>query len=200
MNKVNIIGITGATGAGKSTVTRHIAEKGIPVIDADLLAREVVGKDSVCLQSIASVFGTDILNADGTLHRKALARKAFASTLHTQKLNEIIHPFIIMETLKKTDILRKDHSVILLDAPLLFECYMDILCRSVIGVVCEENIRLERIMKRDGLTENEARQRMSVQHDSRFYCERSDFVIDGGKPLKDVYACADSILKKLTER
>ena len=200
MKNTKIIGITGTTGSGKSTLTKYLAQKNIPVIDADVLAREVVGKGNVCLQCIVAVFGKDILNNDDTLNRKALARKAFSSKENTQKLNNIIHPFIIMATLQKIDVLQKIHSLILIDAPLLFECHMDILCHNTIGVICDKEIRKQRIMKRDNLTENEALARMNVQPDDSFYHNHADFIIDGGKTLEEVTIYADSIMEKLTER
>ena len=200
MKKTKIIGITGTTGSGKSTLTKYLSQKNIPVIDADILAREVVSKGSVCLQCIVAVFGKDILNSDDTLNRKALARKAFSSKENTQKLNNIIHPFIIMTTLQQIDILRKKHSLILIDAPLLFECHMDILCQHTIAVICDKEIRKQRIMKRDNLTESEALARMSVQNDDIFYQNYADFIIDGGKTLEEVTAYADRIMEKLTER
>lgn len=202
MPKFKIIGITGATGSGKSTLTEYLVQKNFFVIDADKIARQIVQKGSICLQCITAVFGRDILYADGTLNRKVLARKAFSEKSETEKLNRITHPFIIAETLQRIDNIRQQNtsSVIILDAPLLFESKMDILCDYTISVLCNKDIRLQRIMKRDNLSQNEALLRMNAQPEDIFYRSRSDFIIDGSKPLSEIYADTDSIIRTITER
>lgn len=166
-----IVGLTGPTGAGKGEVGRCFAAEGALVIDTDLLAREVVTPPSEVLSTLAAVFGQDILNADGTLNRAALAKKAFASKEAQQQLNNITHPAIIRRTWDRINDSNCDMAVI--DAPLLFESGMDRMCHTTVAVLAPADIRLKRIMARDGISEERALERMGAQPNDAFYRDRA---------------------------
>ncbi len=199
MRNFKIIGVTGPTGAGKSTITAYLKNKGCYIIDADALARQALQKGSDCLVQVCAVFGDDILNSDGTLNRQLLAKKAFSTPENTQRLNNITHPWIFMQVIKIIDDIRKSNSnpVILFDAPVLFESKMDILCDYVLAVVAPLEIRKERIMKRDSITAENADIRINAQHKDEFYISRSEFAIDGSLPLEDIYNQADKMLDSI---
>lgn len=187
MGEVKIFGLTGQTGAGKSTVAVYASQLGCAVIEADLVAREALEKGSDCLKRLAKVFGYDIITEDGFCNRKLLAERAFAEREKTEILNSITHPWIIRRTMEYIDEYRhKNYDIILFDAPQLFESGGDSLCDFVIAVTAPEAIRMERIMKRDGLDEKAARLRINAQHDETYYTERADYLIDGSKDRETI--------------
>ena len=201
MREYTIIGITGQTGAGKSSITQYAKSIGCYIIDADLTARKILEKGSVCLSCLSAAFGNDIVNSDGTLDRKLLAKKAFSSRENTDKLNSITHPFIFAETVKTIDSIRsiKKDAVIILDAPTLFESRIDVICDYVTAVICPESIRRERIIKRDNLSEADADIRLKAQKDDSFYTERSDFVLNGAEKPEKLHMQLNDIILKITK-
>ncbi len=196
MRNFKIIGITGPTGSGKSTITAYLKSKGCYVIDTDSLGRQALQKGSDCLVQACIAFGDDILNTDGTLNRPLLAKRAFSTPENTARLNSITHPWICMQVVEIVDSIRKSDSnpVILFDAAVLLESKMDILCDYVLAVVAPLEIRKQRIMTRDNLTEENADIRINAQNKDEFYISRSDFVIDGSLSLEEIYVKADEML------
>lgn len=170
-----IIGLTGQTGAGKSTVSNILKENGFCIIDCDKVAREVTVNNKELLSNLAACFGKEIIYSDGSLNRKALANLAFSSKEKTELLNSVIHPVILEEI--KSRINNNKCKYIILDAPTLFESGAACLCDKIISVIANEDIRLERILKRDNISENEAKLRISAQGNDEFYISRSDAVI-----------------------
>ncbi len=170
INPIRVIGLTGPTGAGKSTAAAAWQTMGAAIIDTDRLAREVVAPGSPCLTNLAATFGQDILLADGTLHRKVLAQRAFSTAENSQKLNAITHPAIVALTKQRLDeAVNNGYTVAVIDAPLLFEAGVDALCDCVVAVTAPAETRLTRIMARDSIDETAARQRMAAQQPDSFY-------------------------------
>lgn len=179
-----LIGLTGQTGAGKSTVCSLLKSRGYSVIDADLIARQVVDRGEKCLLDLAIEFGIEILNADGTLHRRKLADIVFNDKEKRVRLNQITHPYILDEIKLQTDaLLEKGERVVFLDAPTLFESGGDALCDKIVSIVAPVGLRASRIKSRDILTEDEASARIGAQHGNKFYAERSDFVIENSSDM-----------------
>ncbi len=202
MRNYTVIGITGPTGAGKSTVTNYFNKKGCYVIDADMLGRKSLEKGSFCLKQVCFAFGSDVLNADGTLNRQTLARKAFSTAENTELLNSITHPWICMQVLKTIDNIRNntENPIIIFDAAVLLESSMDILCDYIVAVTAPIDVRKKRIMKRDHLTEESADLRINAQKQEEFYLKQADFVINGEKQIDEIYSSADNILVQINRR
>ena len=174
-----VIGLTGQTGAGKYTVGESLLRRGAAWVDADLIAHDVADNEKVCLADLALEFTIDILNVDGTLNRKKLADIVFHDKAKLRRLNEIIFPYIIRAIEAELARLRAEgHHYIVLDAPTLFESGCDRYCDVIISVVADEQLRLQRILGRDGLTHEEAEARIQAQHRESYYVRRSDFVIE----------------------
>lgn len=170
INTIHVVGLTGPTGAGKTCVADAWRQAGIPVIDADKVARQIVEPRSPCLAELAAAFTDAILNEDGTLNRKELARRAFADPKATETLNGITHPAIMAAIRQQLDDLADDgHALAVLDAPLLFEAGADKLCDRIVAVTAPADMRLARIMARDGIDREAALQRMNAQPSDEFY-------------------------------
>lgn len=167
-----VIGLTGPTGAGKSSVTDVANKMGFKVVDCDALARVAVQKGSKGLDAVVLAFGEEILNDDGTLNRATLAKKAFSSAENTELLNKTLLPFITALVQKEIDEER-----ILLDAPTLFESGADSLCDEVIVILAGEKIRTSRIMQRDNIDEESALLRIKAGKDDDFYIMRTNNII-----------------------
>lgn len=201
INTIRIIGLTGPTGAGKSTVASTWRQMGVPIIDTDLLAREVVKPGTACLRQLADTFSNAILNADGTLNRAELARLAFATPEDNARLNAITHPAIINLA---NDLLERaadqGHPVAVIDAPLLFEAGMDTICHHIVAVIAPFEDRLERIMVRDNMDEPAARRRMAVQKEDCFYARPGVEVINNHRSEEDLAAAATTTLEQLKGR
>lgn len=176
---VFVIGLTGQTGAGKSTVSEVMIQYGCAVIDCDKVTRAPDLYSGDCLEELKKAFGRDIEKEDGTLDRRLLANRAFQNREATETLNRITHPVIFTRLRAEIAKCRENGAKnIVLDAPTLFEAGADVLCRRVVSVLANADVRRARIMKRDGLTSEEAQRRMGAQHPDEFYAGRSDFVLD----------------------
>lgn len=169
------LGLTGPTGAGKTTVAHLLEQNGIPLVDADAIARTVTEKGSPVLSALADTFGKDILFPDGSLDRRALAAVAFSSKENTEKLNAVTHPAILARIRRALADATGD--AVVLDAPLLFETGLDALCDHTAAIVADEAVRLARITARDGISEEAAKKRMAVQPDTAFYAARADILL-----------------------
>lgn len=198
MRNFTIIGLTGPTGSGKSTVSSFFEERGFVTINADELARKALLPDSVCLKQLCSVFGNDILDTDKTLNRQRLAERAFSSKEKTQLLNDITHPWIFLQVLKICrENIDSGRNLILFDAPLLFESNSDILCDKIVSVIAPKEIRLERLIKRDGLSAEQIEKRMSAQNDDDFYISKSDYIIDGSLTPEEIKIYVETVINGL---
>lgn len=180
-----IIGLTGQTGAGKSTVAKILEENGLFIINADSVAREVVEKGEPTLTKLANSFGDDILNSDGILNRKLLASRAFSSRENTDLLNSITHPAITERIrLKISQAFENGEKAVVIDAPQLFESGENEMCDIIVTVAAPLEIRLHRIMNRDGVTEDEAHLRINAQLSEEYYINNSDIVIRNFPPYE----------------
>lgn len=199
-DRIWILGLTGPTGAGKSTAARAMKDNGCRVIDADRVAREVVAPGCDCLQQLARAFGGEIVRPDGTLDRALLAKRAFCDPEHTQLLNSITHPCITQEIRGRIDQMRRQGTaLIVLDAPLLFESGEHALCDAVAVVTAPRDMRLERIMKRDGISREQALERMSAQPEETFYTKEADYILDGSGEPDHLYDATRRLLVVLRE-
>lgn len=170
VNTIRVIGLTGPTGAGKSTVASAWQQAGAAIIDTDRLAREVVKPGTACLQQLVGHFSDAILHPDGTLNRAELARRAFATPQESERLNAITHPaIIVLANEELEEAADRGHAIAVVDAPLLFEAGMDAICHQVVAVTAPTEVRLSRIMNRDGIDETAARRRMAAQQPDAFY-------------------------------
>lgn len=198
MRKYKLIGLTGQTGAGKSSLSDCFRQLGVAVVNADGIVAELYKSGSVCLRAVSSAFGEEILNANGSLNRAILAKKAFSSKENTALLGRLVHPFVTAEifAMLKTDEMQS-RDIIVYDAPQLFESNFDCVCDYVVSVTAEEKIRLKRIMERDGLGESDARQRMNAQLDESFFKRNSDFIIENNGGISELYEKAADVLEAI---
>ena len=198
MKKCRIIGLTGQSGAGKSTVAKFLEQNGFYVINADLLVRKIYNSGSPCLKTIAAVFGEDIITDNGTPDRKLLAERAFSSKENTALLSSIVHPFVTAELF---DEIKKAAEIgtttVVYDAPQLFESNADVICDEIISVAAEKSVRLERIGKRDNISKENALMRMNAQLDEEFFRENSDYIIENNSDISSLNIQLEDLIKQL---
>lgn len=193
-----VIGLTGQTGSGKSTVDHIFAERDFEVIDADLVSRQVVQRGSECLCRLSEHFGGYILTAAGELNRPALASIVFRNKDQLAQLNKIIYPYILKEIYLRIDkAALQGKQYILLDAPTLYESEANDLCDFVIAIVADPVIRLKRIVERDHLTEAAAKERIAAQHSDDFYRQRADIVIENNGDLLQLETEINAVIDEL---
>lgn len=189
-----VIGLTGSTGAGKSSVTAVAEELGFKVIDCDRFARVAVEKGSDGLADVVAVFGSEVLNSDGTLNRKALAQRAFSTTDKTELLNKTLLPHIVKLINAEINAPR-----VLLDAPTLFESGADSLCNEIIVILSDEKTRKKRIMERDGIDEEAAMLRIKAGKPDEFYIEKTNNIVYNDCELSVLNLKIQKLLTKLLE-
>lgn len=161
---MKIIGIVGGSGAGKSLFCSLLEKEGIPTLNTDITAREVVRKGSPCLKELCEYFGEGILIESGELNRKALAKIAFSDEEKHKKLNTITHFYITQEVKKWLSERKKDGSfAVCIDAPLLFESGLDKICFETVALTAPAEDRIKRICARDGIGIEDAKLRIASQ-------------------------------------
>lgn len=175
---MHIIGLTGGIGSGKSTVSAWFREHGATIVDADLIARDIVEPGQPALRELGEAF-EGVIDTDGTLNRAELARQAFASPEATARLNEITHPRIHERVAEQFQAAREDQaSVAVYDMPLLIENDQTGLVDTVLVVDAPDELRVARVVDQRGLNEDDVRRRISAQLDRDTRCAAADVVID----------------------
>lgn len=183
---MKIIGLTGGIASGKSTVSMMLRNLGCEIIDADLIAREVVEPGSETLKRMVQTFGEIILNGDGTLNRKALGNIVFNDKSKLKSLNYLMHPVIRETILTRIKDCREndENSIIIVDAAVLIESGMDDIVDEVWLVYADPDIQLKRLMKRDGIGTLEAEARIKSQMSVKDKIKKSDRIIDNSRSIE----------------
>ncbi|MED3764775.1 dephospho-CoA kinase [Ureibacillus sp. FSL K6-8385] len=192
-----IIGLTGSIASGKSTVSKMLKEYGFPIVDADVVARQVVEPGSETLNKIAEAFGKEVLTETGELDRKKLGSIIFNDEEKRQLLNSIIHPAIRKEMLRQRDeYLAKGEKTVIMDIPLLFESKLQHFVDKILVVAVSEEVQLERLMKRNQLSEEEAKARIRSQLPMPVKVQGADAVIDNNGTIEETRRQLEKILKE----
>ncbi len=201
MSGFHVAALAGQSGSGKSFVGARLRELGAATVDSDSTARLVVERGMPCLAELVQAFSGDILLPDGSLDRKALGARCFASQGAKKRLDAITHPYII-DALKETfrGLEGEGRRFCVVEAPALFESGLDALCDFIVVVTAPRGDKLKRIMRRDGLTAEAAAERLSRQLPESELAARADEVIDNSGSLDDLRAAADGLYARLCER
>ena len=194
-----ILGLTGGSGSGKSTAAKLFAEHGALTIDADVVYRELLQSNRQLLAELAKVFGSDILLPDGSLDRKKLGAIVFSDKLKLLMLNKITHKYITEKILNIITNEGHKHPFTVIDAAILFESGMADECDATVAITAPDNIRIQRICKRDGITETEAQKRISAQMPQKEMAARADFVIDTKNGIEELREMVGKIAARLSE-
>lgn len=190
------LGITGGIATGKSTAVARFKEYGFPVIDADVVAREVVEPGTVGLAKIVSTFGAEILLPTGSLDRKKLGQIIFHETDKRQLLDHLLDEAIRTKILADIEKLKGKFPLVIVDIPLLYEADYSELFDQIAVVYLPEMIQKKRLMKRDDLTVQEAEQRLASQWSIEDKKARADILFDNQGSIEKLNAQVDAWLKK----
>jgi len=193
---VKVLGLTGGIGSGKSMVASMFANLGAEVIDADQLAREVVEPGQPALEEIATAFGREILLPDGRLDRGKLARIIFADPIARARLNAITHPRIQERMATEMALRGSRPGVLIVDIPLLYENDRTGTVDRVIVVWVDTKTQLRRLVERDGLTADEARQRIAAQMPLDEKRARADMVVDNSGSRQNTRRQVEAIYRQ----
>ncbi len=198
---MKIIGLTGPSGAGKSTLCAQFESYGIPCINTDDIYHKLTCYSSPCTLELKEKFGDAIINEDGSLNRIALAEIVFKgenSNEHIASLNATTHKYIWEETNKiLTKYIDEGKRAAVIDAPALFSSKIFIgACDFIVSVLCDPKTRLDRIVKRDSISDEQALGRMNAQPNDEFFIENSDYYITNNGTLDDMNAQLITILSQ----
>jgi dephospho-CoA kinase len=198
---VLLFGLTGGLASGKSTVAARFRERGVPVIDADQLARELVEPGTDGLAAVVAEFGPGVLGADGALDRKALGAVAFADPTRRRALNAILHPRITQRTAEiAAGLAAGGARLACYEAALLVETGAADVFRPLVVVSVPEPLQLERAMARDGSTLEEARARVAAQLPLAKKVAAADYVIENDGDYATLVRRADAVLDEIFAR
>lgn len=192
MKKI-IIGLTGQSGAGKSTVSCLFERDGFYIINADKVSRNVTSTPEV-LSLLKENFGDNIILETGGLNRRALASIVFTNKEKLQLLNSLLFPIITKEIEKMID--ETDKEFVLLDAPQLFESGADKICDKIISVIAPRDMLIERAVERDDISYEEAENRLKSQYSQKFFIDNSNYIIENKTTISDLI---DNTLVKIKE-
>ncbi len=195
---LRVFGLTGGIGSGKSSVARLFRERGLPVVDADALAREVVGRGQPALRQIAQRFGAQVLRPDGELDRAELAKHVFADPAARAELERITHPRVRELAARRfSELEAAGEPLACYDVPLLFEAGLDAVYRPVVVVSATPEQQVERASRRDGASPDAVRARIAAQLPLEEKARRADYVIDNSGPLAVTDQRAGAVLAEL---
>ena len=195
------VGLSGGIACGKSTVAKVLRSRGFTVIDADILARDVVRSGTAAHAEIVQIFGTDSVSVDGELNRSKVAALVFANRELLAKLESIIHPLVRRQTeILKQALQARGESLAFYDVPLLFEKKMQGLFDQIVVVSCAPELQISRLMARNQLTETEASNRIAAQLPLREKIAGADHVIENNGDTSALEHSVDSLLEALLPR
>ncbi len=198
---MKVIGLTGGIGAGKSTVSSYLQNKGYRILDADKIAHEITAAGSPVLKEIADLFGNDMIEPDGSLNRKKLAGIVFSDMEKKRMLEAITTKRVVSLISEAVEDLRRQKScdIIFVDAPLLFESGADSITDMVWMVTADPEVRIARVMERDDVEREDVLRRIANQLNDDEKIEKSQEVIDNSKGKETLYQQVEDLLKKYAE-
>ena len=179
---MKVIGITGSSGSGKSTITKILSEElEAKIINADEVVKQMQEKDSEYYRKIVDLFGANILQEDGSLNRKKIAEIIFRDENKKEKLDKLTFKYVVEEIRQQVEKAKEEY--IIIDAPLLIESGLNKICNIVIAVISKKQEQIKRICKRDNIEESIAKLRLEAQRDNEFYKTNADYIVEnnGGK-------------------
>jgi dephospho-CoA kinase len=192
---LRVFALTGGIGSGKSSVARYFRERGVPIIDADLLAREVVAPGSPGLAQVVAAFGAEVLTAEGELDRAALARRVFADPAERAALERITHPRVrALARARFAELDGRGEPLAGYEVPLLFEAGLERDYHPTIVVSCSPAQQQQRAARRDGKTAAAIQARIAAQMPLAEKVSRADYVIDNSGDFEATRVNADRVL------
>lgn len=188
-----VIGITGSSGAGKSTICEILEIKyNVKVLNADKIARRLSKKGTNYTNDIVEKFGNNILDEDGELKRGRLAEIIYNDAEKRKELNNCTFKYIREEIEKE---IKDDDTIYIIDAPLLFECELDKICDKTIGVISKKELQLDRIVARDNIDYESAEKRLQAQEENEFYIQRCDRIIENNNDFAHIAQKVEELAK-----
>ena len=192
---MKIIGITGSSGSGKSTVCEILNEKyNVKIIDADKIAKELLTSGTEYYNDVISKFGRKITDDVGKIDRKKLADLIYNDDKKREMLNNSTFYYVVKEI--KLRAKEANNVDIIIDAPLLFESKLDDICNSTIGVIAKESVQIERIIKRDSISKEQACKRIKAQQTNDFYMSKCTEIIENNNEYIETEKQIEEIAKK----
>lgn len=179
-----VLGLTGFSGAGKSTVAQIFKEYGFFHLDCDYIVHERVYRDPTVLKIISDEFGKEIIS-NGALNRSVLRKYTMGKPEALKRLNDLVMPHILAAI--HSDLLEHNEDHVILDAPLLFESGLHQKCDYILSVIADPKAATERIIQRDHLQPNEAEKRLSSQHPAEYYTSKSDYILHNNGDLNALH-------------
>ncbi len=193
-----VLGLCGTSGSGKSTVSLCFRERGAAILDCDVIYHELISKPTSCLRAIGREFGADLIRS-GSLDRAALREIVYHDEKKRLKLNRLTHAFVKRELKSRMLVLRSENApVCVIDAPLLFEARLDAWCDAVVGVFAPLELRVDRLMRRDGISREAAELRLSKQIPPEELEKKCRFRIENDGDLSALQSAVDRILKEFS--
>ncbi|MCE5189260.1 MAG: dephospho-CoA kinase [Eubacteriales bacterium] len=193
------IGLTGGIGSGKTTAAKRFAELGAKVYSADDIARRALDPGTSCYDRVVSAFGESILLPDGAIDRKRLARIVFSDESKRTLLNGILHPYVIDRLFSDADqdFQAENFRIAVFDIPLLFESGLDAQMDTTIVVASDTETRIRRVIERDGISREQALQRILVQMPDEEKRLRANYVLDNDGSKDDLCRRVDALYELL---
>lgn len=194
-----VVGLTGSIGTGKSTVSNILKNRNIDIIDADKISREILN-NTTALDEIFDYFGDEVKNPDGTLNRKKLGNIVFNDDVKLIKLNSITHPKIkqIIDS-RINEYKINNEKMVIVDAPLLIEANFCELVDKILLIVCDEEVQITRIIKRDNCSREDAILRIKSQMSQVDKKKYADYIIDNSYDLEILNKQVEEFLKNMEE-
>jgi len=193
-----VVGLTGGMASGKSIVSKILKEIGLPIIDADLIAREIVRPNEAGYREIVDHFGQGLLNPDQTINRRKLAKIIFSDPEERERLNSILHPRIVKEIkIRIEDFKERGERMLIIDAALLIEAGELSLVDKLIVVTVSPKIQVRRLAQRDHLTEKEAREHIATQMPLSEKMKLADYVVNNSGPVRKTIKRVKEIYNQL---
>ena len=177
-----IIGLTGGIASGKSTVSAELRARGAVIVDADVISRTLLDRDGAAYEQVAAAFPQYVLE-DGTIDRRGLGAYVFSHEEGIRRLNAITHPIIVEEVKKRA---YAEEGNVIIDAPLLIEVGLDQICHEIWLVTADRQVRVERIMRRNGLSREEAEDRINNQLSEEEKRKRAHLVIGNSGSMEEL--------------
>lgn len=200
-NKTFLIGITGGMGAGKSAASELFRKEGYPVLSADEFARKVTEPGSPAMREISEQIGAEFENRDGSLNRAKLREKITADPSARKKLEAITHPRIQALTKQEANrLFSEGNKVVFYEAPLLYEANSADAMDLIICVAADDNLRIKRVMDRDGVTEEDAKKLIAAQIPQSEKITRADFVLWNNEDAGKLRTFVEELLTKINHR